>query len=112
VVTQEGEQLFSLIAQVPLRSEAIQIVTSGPLVNEADGRAALNAALASLEGESNWLTSEERAGRLGKAVGAWVGIGLAAFIVWRWRKKKEAARKPAAKRPGPSTSARPRPRTP
>ena len=44
--------------------------------------------LASLEGETNWLTSSERAGRLGTAAGWWIGIAVAVIAVLAWRKRR------------------------
>src|SRR5439155_1233381 len=54
---QGGEQAFVLVTQVPLRREAVQLFLSGPADQEARGQALLSETLASLEGESNWLTS-------------------------------------------------------
>ncbi len=41
-----------------------------------------------LEGETNWLTSSERAGRLGTAAAWWIGIAVAAVLVLAWRKRR------------------------
>jgi len=49
---------------------------------------ALVATLATLEGETNWLTSSARAGRLGTAAGWWIGIGAAVIAVLAWRKRR------------------------
>jgi len=48
----------------------------------------MEATLASLEGETNWLTSTERAGRLGTAAGWWIGIAVAVIAVLAWRKRR------------------------
>ena len=88
---QGGEQAFVLVTQVPLRREAVQLFLSGPADQEARGQALLSEALASLEGETNWLTSTERAGRLGTAAGWWIGIAAAAIAVLVWRKRRRAA---------------------
>ena len=91
VSPQGGEQAFVLVAQVPLRREAVQLFLSGPVDQEARGQTLMTETLASLEGESNWLTSTERAGRLGTAAGWWIGIAAAAIAVLVWRKRRRAA---------------------
>ncbi len=87
---QGGEQAFVLVTQVPLRREAVQLFLSGPADQEARGQALLSEALASLEGESNWLTSTERAGRLGTAAGWWIGIAVALIAVLVWKRRRAA----------------------
>src|SRR6266704_3044059 len=69
LTSQEGKPVFVLLAQVPLRREAVQLSVAGPADQGARGQAIMEAILASLEGETNWLTSSERAGRLGRAAG-------------------------------------------
>ena len=91
VSQQGGEQAFALVTQVPLRREAVQLFLSGPADQEARGQTLMTEMLASLEGESNWLTSTERAGRLGTAAGWWIGIAVAAIAVLVWRKRRHAA---------------------
>jgi len=49
-----------LVTQVPLRREAVQLFLSGPADQETRGQALLSETLASLEGESNWLSTSER----------------------------------------------------
>src|SRR5437879_12899458 len=72
--SQEGKPVFVLVAQVPLRPEAVQLSVAGPPDQETRGQAIMEATLASLEGETNWLTSTERAGRLGNIAGWWIRI--------------------------------------
>src|SRR5437764_2940897 len=84
VSPQGGEQAFVLVTQVPLRREAVQLFLSGPADQEARGQTLLTETLASLEGESNWLTSSERAGRLGTAAGG-IAVAVIAILVWRKR---------------------------
>ncbi|HLB81830.1 MAG TPA: hypothetical protein VJJ54_01970 [Gemmatimonadales bacterium] len=88
VSPQGGEQAFVLVTQVPLRREAVQLFLSGPADQEARGQTLMTETLASLEGESNWLTSSERAGRLGTAAG---GIAVAVIAILVWRKRRRAA---------------------
>ncbi len=67
-------------AQVPLRKEAIQVVVAGPSARATESLATLNSVLRSLKGETNWLSSTERAGRLGTIVGWVVGIAIGLLI--------------------------------
>src|SRR2546422_9794508 len=75
--SQAGKPVFVVVAQVPLRPEAVQLSVAGPADQQTRGQAIMEATLASLGGETNWLTSSERAGRLGTAA-AWIGIAVAA----------------------------------
>ena len=90
LVSQAGERVFVLVTQVPLKPEAVQLLLSGPADQETRGQALMTEALASLEGESNWLTASERAGRLGTAAGWWIGIAVTVTAVLMWRKRRQA----------------------
>src|SRR5690242_11144409 len=48
--SQEGKPVFVLVAQVPLRPEAVQLSVAGPADQETRGQAIMEATLASLEG--------------------------------------------------------------
>ena len=89
--SQNGEPVFVLVAQVPLRREAVQVFFGGPADQEARGKTLMEATLATLEGETNWLMSSERAERLGNAAGWWIGIAVAVVAVLVWRKRRRAA---------------------
>jgi len=91
LTSQEGKPVFVLLAQVPLRREAVQLSVAGPADQGARGQAIMESILASLEGETNWLTSSERAGRLGTAAGWWIGIAVAVIAVLAWRKRRARA---------------------
>lgn len=82
---------FSLVAQVPLKPEAIQLLVAGPADQVERGDTLLKATLASLHGQSNWLTSAERSERIGKSVGIWITIAFAIGVVWYMRKRRAAA---------------------
>ena len=82
---------FSLVAQVPLKPEAIQLLVAGPADQVERGDTLLRATLASLQGKSNWLTSAERSERLGKSVGIWISIAFAVGVVFYMRKRRAAA---------------------
>ena len=86
--SQAGKPVFVLVAQLPLRPEAVQLSVAGPADQQTRGQAIMEATLASLGGETNWLTSSERAGRLGTAAGWWIGIAVAAVLVLAWRKRR------------------------
>jgi hypothetical protein len=90
LVSQAGEQVFVLVTQVPLRREAVQLFLSGPADQETRGQALMTQTLVSLEGESNWLTASERAGRLGTAAGWWIAIAVAVTAALVWRKRRQA----------------------
>lgn len=89
---QNGQRVFVLVAQVPLRKEAVQLLMSGPADYEARGQTIMGSVLATLEGETNWLTRTERAERLGEAVGWFIGIGIGVVLVLIWRKRRQRAR--------------------
>jgi hypothetical protein len=67
----EGGKAFVLVAEVPLRTEAIQVVYAGPANREDYGEVLMQYTLNTLSGQSNWLTREQRAERMGKAIGTW-----------------------------------------
>ena len=79
--TQAGMPVVIYAAQVPLRPEAIQLIVAGPRDQTQRAEAILTSALASLEGNTNWLNSQERAGRLGTIVGWVLGIAIAFVII-------------------------------
>ncbi len=91
LVSLGGEPAFVLVTQVPLRREAVQLFLSGPADQETRGQTLMSETLASLEGESNWLSASERAGRLGTAAGWWIGIAVGLIAVLVWRKRRRAA---------------------
>lgn len=82
---------FTLVAQVPLKPEAIQILFAGPADQVERGDTLLHATLASLQGQSNWLTSAERSERIGNSVGVLLTIGFAVGVVLYMRKRRAAA---------------------
>ena len=78
---ESGTAIVVYAAQVPLRPEAIQLVLAGPTAQAGGAEAILASALAGLEGQTNWLSSTGRAGRLGTIVGWVVGIAVGVLIV-------------------------------
>ncbi len=79
-VEQEGVQMSVLGARIPLRNEAIQLNVTGPRGKEAEAQSLLTELLAGLDGPSNWLTDNERWGRLGQALGQATIYGLVLLI--------------------------------
>ena len=78
---QTGTPITVYTAQVPLRREAIQVIVAGPSARATEALAILNSVLGSLKGETNWLSSTERAGRMGTIVGWVIGIAIGVLIV-------------------------------
>lgn len=78
---QTGTPITVYTAQVPLRREAIQVIVAGPSARATEALAILNSVLGSLKGETNWLSSTERAGRMGTIVGWVIGIAIGLQIV-------------------------------
>ncbi len=85
----------ALNAQVPLKPEAIQFKVMGPSSHEPQLRELLREMLGTLEGSTNWLTSEERTQRLHEgtqrlgitgAVIAVIVIALIIGIKMLWRR--------------------------
>src|SRR4029077_7179187 len=91
LTSQAGKPVFVLVAQVPLRPEAVALSVAGPGDQETRGQTIMEATLASLEGETNWLTASARAGRLGRAAGVWIGIAVAAIAILAWRRRRAQA---------------------
>jgi hypothetical protein len=79
-----------LATQVPLRREAIQLIVAGPRDQAQRAEAIMTSILGSLEGETNWLTSTGRAGRLGNIVGWVVGIAVGVILIRIWRARQQS----------------------
>lgn len=82
---------FSLVAPIPLKPEAIQLLIAGPAEAVERGDSLMQATIASLQGQSNWLTRAERSERLGKSFGAWLAIAVAVGVVLYMRKRRATA---------------------
>lgn len=92
IVGQVSEELNGAPAtvfnvQVPLKPEAVQLKFIGPATHEADLRSLVNDTLATVEGETNWLTTDERWQRLSsgaRRLGITIGVVaiIAAWIVY------------------------------
>ncbi len=87
---QGGMPVVILATQVPLRHEAIQLIVAGPRDQAQRAEAIMTSILGTLEGETNWLSSEQRAGRLGNIVGWVVGIAVAVVLIRIWRARRQS----------------------
>jgi hypothetical protein len=89
-VTTQGLGAAVVIAQVPLKRQAIQVAVTAPDARQADLLPLLRSLLASLDGPSNWLTDAERSRRAGTVIGGLaVVLGLAGWAFARWRKRRK-----------------------
>jgi hypothetical protein len=87
-VAQQEPGIAVLVALVPLEREAIQVAVTAPIARQAELLPLLRSLLASLDGPSNWLTDKRRS-LSGKAIGGLaVMLGLAAWAIARWRKRR------------------------
>ena len=90
-VSRQGRKLVTFSTQVPLVRHALQLSLMGAASDEARLDAEFQATLASLTGQSSWLTDEQRSERLGRivglVVGALVGGGLV-FVLARRRQRR------------------------
>lgn len=91
-VAQQEPGIAVLVAQVPLKRQAIQVAVTAPLARQAELLPLLRSLLASLDGPSNWLTDKERSLKTGEVIGGLaVVLGLAVWAFTRWRKRRMAA---------------------
>ena len=117
-VQRGDEQLSVLTVQIPLRKEAVQLTIGGLPEDEARADSLMRVTLASLQGESNWLTRSQRAEKLGEVVGYWLSAAIGiAVLTWIYRRRKRAAsaRRPPARPTRPAArppASRPPPPTP
>lgn len=84
--------LFVLDAQVPLRTEAIQLTFAGAPAELDRADTLMRATLASLAGESNWLTRSQRFEKLGEVLGYAVGGIIGLYVLWRLKKRDSRSR--------------------
>jgi lipoprotein NlpI len=77
---QNGLDLITLVVQVPLAPQALQIAAAGPAALESKVHADLLQVLSSVEGQSSWLTEGERT--LALATGLPTLIGWVLFVVY------------------------------
>lgn len=77
----EGLQLLTFNAQVPLRPEAVQVSVVGEADRENELRGVLQSVLSNLDGQTNWLSTGQRIGRLAEGiVGFAITVGLVVMI--------------------------------
>lgn len=96
----QGVRLVTLNAQVPLRPQAIQVGVVAEASREEEARQVLDAVLERLDGETNWLTQQERVNRAvegGSRLIATCAMLLAAmfgvvFLIWRAARRAKTNR--------------------
>ncbi len=88
---ESGTPVVILAAQVPLRGEAVNLIVTGPQDQASRVEVIMTATLAGLEGETNWLTAEERSGRLGTIAGVGFGLVILVFAIRIWRRRQQSA---------------------
>src|SRR2546425_5500734 len=74
LTSQDGKRVFVLVAQVPLRREAVQLFAGGPADQAARGQAGMTA---TLPGGTNWPVATPAGGGPRPIAGGWVGNPLA-----------------------------------
>lgn len=83
----EDVQVVTFNAQTPLKPEAVMVTVSGEAARENDLREVLRAVLGNLEGQTNWLNTEQRVTRAAQGV-AQLAISLCVLLfigglIWR-----------------------------
>lgn len=84
----EGVKMVTRAVQVPLKPEAVQLYVMGNEDQVEQIATVLKAVLDSVEGQSNWLTDEERSEKLGYGVGMAVGVAIAIPLALRLRSRR------------------------
>lgn len=72
--------LTTLVARIPLRQRALQVVVTGPSSEAGILNGDFLAFIRSLEGETNWLTGPQRIEKLGADL-IRIGVGALAFVL-------------------------------
>ncbi len=91
-VSQGGVYMSLRGAEIPLKTEAIQLGVFVPVGKEAEADALLSELLAGLDGPSNWLTDEQWSEQIGQAVGGMVVLAILLFFAIRvWRKRRRGS---------------------
>lgn len=86
----DGQPVTTMLTLVPLRKSAVRLVITGPRANAAETQAMLVSTLASLQGESSWLSRSARAEKAGESVGMF-GVILIALGTGMWIAKRKKA---------------------
>jgi hypothetical protein len=88
---QKGVPVVSYVSQIPLRREAVQLLVLAPESQEERVAELMNSTLATIQGETNWLTREQRAGLLGKSFGKAGFVFLMIFLGVRYMRRRAEA---------------------
>ena len=89
--TRDGKPITVQVALVPLLKEGIRLKVTSPRAHNVAAQAALVGTLASLQGETNWLSRTERAEKAGESVGQIGGI-IFAIGVGMWLMKRRMSK--------------------
>ena len=90
-LTQDNVAMFVMVAQVPIKPNAIQLKLVTPVAHKAEMQTTMRTLLASLNGPSNWLTDSQRSYQLGKSIGyVLCTLTIAAVVVVVRRRRKRA----------------------
>lgn len=80
-------QIVTFNAQVPLKPEAVQVAVIGEESRETELRSILRSVLGNLDGQTNWLNTEQRVGRMSRGLGQLAGtigvLTVVGLIIWR-----------------------------
>jgi len=87
VVEKAGNiSMLTFNAQVPLKPHAIQVMVSGPASDETSLRQQMQQVVASVDGPTNWLTTDERISRAAAGggrlilLGCLLAVGVGGFL--------------------------------
>ena len=73
----DGAPVTRFVAMVPLRTRGVRLITEAPRADAARAQATLVSTLATVDGETNWLSRTERSERAGEKFGYIAGILIA-----------------------------------
>ena len=78
--------MLTFNAQVPLKPHAIQVMVSGPASDETSLRQQMQTIVSSVDGPTNWLTTDERISRAAAGggrlilLGCLLAVGVGGFL--------------------------------
>jgi hypothetical protein len=84
----DGQNVVAFSCDVPLAPKAVLVTVVAVQADEAEARAVFQSLVASIDGQSSWLSDHERSYKLGVLVGsAFAGLGA---LFWLKRRKKKS----------------------
>lgn len=91
VVRGLGDTVAVLAVEIPLRKEAVLLMVRGPDARQAESEELLKRVLGTLDGDSNWLSGDDQAEKIGEVVGGLIGIGVGVWVLRRLALRKSRA---------------------